>query len=138
MALDRRGNPDFASCLSNELAATPARERRSMVIDDYAEAMALVERMKANLPIPARPTGQLATLLKQKKILLDADPQFEIKTVFYAGDEGGITCDVTPAGSKDAIVCSVTHLRIHPKHPLAQEIRAYQQTRTRRLARSGS
>ena len=51
------------------------------------------------------------------------------------GDEGGICCDMTPAGSKEVVVCSVTHLRIHPKHPLAGEIRAYQHTRVRRLAR---
>ncbi len=106
------------------------------MIDDYAEAMALVERMKANLPIPARPTAQLATLLKKEKILLGTDPHLEIKGVFYAGDEGGITCDVTPTGSKEAVVCSVTHLRIHPKHPLARVIRAYQETRTRKLARN--
>ena len=39
-------------------------------------------------------------------------------------------CDVTPGGmSKEAVVCSLTHLRVHPKHPLAGEIRAYQEDR---------
>jgi hypothetical protein len=35
------------------------------------------------------------------------------------------------------IICSLTHLRVHPKHPLAGEIRAYQETRVGRLARAG-
>jgi len=103
------------------------------LIDDYATTTKLVERMKAALPIPARPTRQLTDLLRKEGVSLGADPRLEIKDVFYAGDEGGITCDVTPAGSK-VVLCSVTHLRIHPRHPLAAEIRAYQGTRSRRLA----
>jgi len=108
------------------------------MIDNYAQAMALVERMTASLPIPARPTRQMVDLLRGKGASLGADPKLEIKKVFYGGDEGGIMCDVTPGGVvKEAIVCSLTHLRVHPKHPLAGEIRAYQATRTRRLARAG-
>ena len=57
--------------------------------------------------------------------------------MIYAGDEGGITCEVTPAGSREVVLCSVTQMRIHPKHPLGAEIRAYQLTRTRRLASRG-
>lgn len=105
------------------------------MIDNYAQAIALVERMNASLPIPARPTRQLTDLLRGKGASLGADPKLEIKKVFYGGDEGGIMCDVTPASmSKEAVICSLTHLRVHPKHPLAAEIRAYQETRTRRLA----
>ena len=108
------------------------------VIDNYAEAIALVERIKAAVPIPARPTRQLVNLLRNKGVSLGADPKLEIKDVYYGGDEGGIMCDVTPGGvAKEAVVCSLTHLRVHPKHPLAGEIRTYQDTRTRRLARSG-
>ena len=105
------------------------------MIDDTAQASALVDKMNASVPIPARPTRQVVDTLRQKGVSLGRDPKLEIKKVFYMGDEGGICCDVTPAGSKEVVVCSVTHLRIHPKHPLAGEIRAYQETRTRRLAR---
>jgi hypothetical protein len=108
------------------------------MIDNYAQAMALVERMTASVPIPARPTRQLVDLLRSKGASLGADPRLEIKKVFYGGDEGGIMCDVTPESmSGEVVVCSLTHLRVHPKHPLAGEIRAYQETRTRRLARAG-
>lgn len=108
------------------------------MIDNYIQAMALVERMNASVPIPARPTRQLIDLLRSQGAPLGADPKLEIKKVLYGGDEGGIMCDVTPDSmSKEAVVCSLTHLRVHPKHPLAGEIRAYQETRTRRLARSG-
>ncbi len=108
------------------------------MIDDYAQAIALVERMMASVPISARPTRPMVDLLTGKGVLLGADAKLEIKKVFYGSDEGGIMCDVTPDSMiKEAVVCSLTHLRVHPKHPLAGEIRAYQETRTRRLARSG-
>jgi hypothetical protein len=107
------------------------------MIDDYAQVMELVERMRAALPIPARPTRQVADLLRSKGVSFGADARLEIKEVFYHGDEGGITCDVTPAGSQEVVLCSVAHLRIHPKHPLAADIRAYQETRSRRLAGQG-
>ena len=108
------------------------------MIDNYVQAMTLVERMTASVPILARPTRQVVDLLASKGVSLGAAPKLEIKKVFYGGDEGGIMCDVTPDSmSKEAIVCSLTHLRVHPKHPLAGEIRVYQEARTRRLARSG-
>jgi hypothetical protein len=90
------------------------------MIDNYAQATALVERMTASVPIPARPTRQLLDLLRSKGASLGTDPKLEIKNVFCGGDEGGIMCDVTPGSmSKEAVVCSLTHLRVHPKYHLA-------------------
>ena len=43
------------------------------MIDDYAEAMALMERMEAALPIPARPTRQVTALLRSHGVSLGAD-----------------------------------------------------------------
>ncbi len=51
------------------------------VIDDYAQAMALVERMEAALPIPARPTRQLADILRSHGFAPSAHPKLEIKRV---------------------------------------------------------
>jgi hypothetical protein len=104
------------------------------MIDDEAKALALMERMKAAAPIRARPTEQVAALLRRQGVSLGADPQVEIRDLFYAGDEGGITCNVTPEGSREVVFCSLTHLRVHPKHPLAGDIRAYQEKRRRGIA----
>jgi hypothetical protein len=52
------------------------------------------------------------------------------------GDEGGITCDITPPGKeKTPVLCSITHLLIQPEHPLFYEIRIYQEERERTLAK---
>ena len=108
------------------------------MIDDYREAIALMKRMEESLPIPARPIGALVRTLRQGGVRLDRDRELEIKHVLYMGNEGGISCDVTPPGmEKTPIICSLTHLRISPRHPLAEEIRVYQRERASKLTRVG-
>jgi hypothetical protein len=108
------------------------------MIDDYAKAMELMRKMEAQLPIPARSTGTFVRALREQGVKLPRDQELQIKRVFYAGDEGGICCDVTLSeDAKEAIVVSITHLRVPTRHPLAKEIREYQQERTRRLVQSG-
>jgi len=109
------------------------------MIDDYAKAMELMHRMEAHLPIPARPTRALVRLMRDKGIKLGRDQELRIQDVFYFGDEGGISCNVTPSrDAKEVLIASLTHLRIDPQHPLAREIRAYQRERTRGIAQAGS
>ncbi len=108
------------------------------MIDDYAKAMELMRKMEAQLPIPARPTGALVRTLRERGVKIPRDQELQIKRVFYMGDEGGICCDVTLSeDAKEAIVVSITHLRVPARHPLAKEIREYQQERTRRITQSG-
>jgi hypothetical protein len=105
------------------------------MIDDYAQAMELVRKMEANLPIPARSAGGFIRAMKAQGIKIARDQELPIKRVFYMGDEAGISCDVTPPGmEKTPIICSLTHIRVKSGHPLAKEIRAYQRERKRRLA----
>ena len=89
------------------------------MIDDYAKAMELVRKMEASLPIPARPTGGFIRAMKAQGVKIARDQELPIKSVLYMGDEGGISCDVTPPGmEKTPIVCSITHIRVKPSHPL--------------------
>jgi hypothetical protein len=106
------------------------------MIDDPVQVEVLMAKMEASLPIPARPVSGLVRSLKSKGVDLPRRQALSIKKVFYLGDEVGISCDVTPPGmEKTPIICSLTHLRVPPAHPLAKEIRAYQVARSRRLAR---
>lgn len=107
------------------------------MIDSQQQVEMLMQQMKATLPIPATMTSRLVRSLRaqgksfRKRAIL-------IHNVFYAGDEGGILCEITPSqDAKEVIVASLTHLRVSLKHPLGTEIRAYQQARTTKLARHG-
>lgn len=108
------------------------------MIDDYHRTMTLLEKMEAELPIPVRPTSALVRMLRQHEVKISRDRELEIKRVFYMGNEGGISCDVTPPGmEKTPMICSLTHLRVSPRHPLAEQIRVYQRERASKLRRSG-
>ena len=108
------------------------------MIDDRVQALDLVRKMNEQLPIPVRLGSPVKRTLREKGVTVSRDRKFEIKRVFYFGDEGGIMCDVTPTkDAKEAVIVSLTHLLIATQHPLAQEIRIYQRERTRRIALSG-
>ncbi|MEZ4663446.1 MAG: hypothetical protein R2911_38380 [Caldilineaceae bacterium] len=95
--------------------------------------------MEAAAPIPATATGALIRQLKEQGINLHRHRDLAIKKVFYAGDGGGIMCDVTPQSLADSpIVVSLTHLRVSHKHPLGVSIRQYQKIRVERLSQANS
>ena len=107
------------------------------MIDDQIKTKALMRKMEAHMPIPTRPTVGLVRTLRQQGINITRDQTTPIRSMFYMGDEGGIMCDVTPPGSeRTPVVCSLTHIEVDPGHPLAEEIRAYQRERARKLAQS--
>ncbi len=108
-----------------------------MTIDDQKQVKALMKKMKAQLPIPVRATGELVRLMKQHDLKLKRDQELSIKALFYMGDMGGITCDVTPPEVNSPVLCSLTQVVVDSDHPLAEEIQAYQQRRKEGIARGG-
>lgn len=122
----------------------PQFERIVTTIDDYDTVVKLMDKMQPLLPIPAYPTPELVRTLRQNGIKISTSRPLFIKHLFYHGDVGGISCEVTltPGGTgtneaKEAIVVSLTHLRMAPGHPLYHDIRAYQRERVRRIAKAG-
>lgn len=122
-------------------AAPPAQERHrpkvappAPQIDDPDRVKALMDEMRAHLPISVRPTTALVILAKKQGLGIRRNDSLQIRRVFYPGDEGGIMCDITPGeNSKAALVCSLTHLEVVGEDALAREMRAYQQERSRKL-----
>jgi hypothetical protein len=107
-----------------------------IMIDNYAEAMRLVQRMKAQLPILVHPTQTLIHSSRQSGITLTANQDLQVDDVLYLGDEGGIGCAILlPGNEKTLTITSLTHLIIPSGHPLAAEIKAYQAKRTQKLAK---
>jgi len=105
-----------------------------MEVDDYAEAIALTEKIKANLPITAHAGKEYRKLLKQQGNYGLMTQELVIDSAIYMGDEGGICCGIRPEeADKQVQVVSITHLEIDPNHPLATEIQSYQRKRTRTL-----
>jgi hypothetical protein len=105
------------------------------MIDRPSTVDGLLEQLQDQLPMPAFPTKELVRILRRRGVKASVDRALSVQRVFYAGDEGGIVCDVTPSrAAKEVFIVSLTHLRIAPHHPLFSAILAYQRERVSRLA----
>ena len=104
------------------------------MIDNPRTAARLLEQMQGHLPIPAFPTKEVVRILRRGGVKASVDRALSITRVFYAGDEGGICCDVTPSRAKEVFIVSLTSLRLAPHQPLFRAVVAYQLERVRRLA----
>jgi hypothetical protein len=104
------------------------------MIDNYAQAMELLEKMKAQLPIPARPTRAFMQAMRDNRMPIRSGQELLIESVLYLGDEGGIGCAIQLPEKGTVTITSLTHILVEADHPLAQEIHAYQTERTSKLA----
>lgn len=105
------------------------------MIDDYNKTMALLNKLKADLPIPVRPTRAFIHSMRENDIKIKPKQTMQIDDVLYLGDEGGIGCSVQwSKNQKTAIITSLTHIRLQNHHPLAKDVRAYQIERTKKLS----
>jgi DNA transposition AAA+ family ATPase len=104
------------------------------MIDDIGKTMALMEKMRAALPLNALATKEVRKILQE-----NSDKVFPrecgITEIRYMNDEGGIAChlDFGFSEEKNVVVISITHLRFYRRHPLTREIEAYCKHRVKRL-----
>ena len=108
------------------------------MIDDEKEVKQLLRDMEGQLPISVRPARELMETLTRGGTECRPDEKLQIASVLYLGDVGGIACGLKmwPTAGKNAVVVSLTHLRVDDNHPLAARIRAYQSKRSAKIART--
>ncbi len=104
------------------------------MIDNYDEAIALTEKLKANLPIFLKPTPETVAQLQEQGMKTSKNQAYEVKSLIYSGDAGGIVCELKQEDKNAPLLISLTHLRIENDHPLADEVKVYQNRRSLRLA----
>jgi hypothetical protein len=114
-----------------------ANHRAANVIDNQDQADRLFRKLTEVLPLPALATPALLAQLRGRssaaKITLDC----MVTKVFYLGDEGGITCQVTfdEEEKAEVFLLSITQLAFDRRLPVAREIAAYQKHRIKRIRR---
>ncbi len=104
------------------------------MIDDVEKSVALVERMRAALPLRAVASVDLRRTLQERSKRV-FPRECRVTEVRYLGDEGGIagTLDFDFSETKNVHIVSITHLRFDRGNPLAREIGAYCKHRIKRL-----
>ena len=108
----------------------------NLFVDNVDEALRLIEKMKKHLPLSVRPKSALVKMLRRQGINVDRYKPLEIHSVLYMGNEAGIACDITPRGrGATPVICSLTQLEVMGTDTLAEEMKAYQRERIKKLAR---
>ena len=126
---------EFDQIVVNEVATKPPNDNNlGLKIDNYRQAMELVEKMKAALPISASPNSDTKISL-HKQGVRNLEQNLQIKDVLYMGDEAGICCHINPENSQNVLIVSLTQLIIDPLHPMVEEITVYQVKRTVQLTK---
>ena len=97
--------------------------------------MELIKEMERYLPISVYPSKELAQLFRKQGKDISMDTELKITKVFDSGDMGGIVCTVLEK-NKEAVIVSLTHLRVQPNHPLSDKILTYQRQRIKSISRS--
>ena len=115
----------------------PDHHGRPSVIDNPNQVEQLVGRLREALPIPAIASAPLLALLKERSPSLDLQPLCRVLRVDYAGDEGGIVCQLVFASEdgREVFFASITHLTFDRRLPLAREIATYQKHRIKHIRR---
>ncbi|MCB1543771.1 MAG: hypothetical protein KDJ30_05670 [Rhodoblastus sp.] len=124
--------PDFAD------SAHGRADRWSAAMLDHPEKTTrLLSALKAAMPFEIELTPPALDLLRAQTAMADIKPKQVVSNVSYAGDEGGIVCYLYPDESANAVVISLTHLRLRPSSSVAAGVLAYQKHRTKKLKKLG-
>jgi hypothetical protein len=107
------------------------------VIDNQNQVERLLRKLTEVMPLSAFASPALMATLRGRsstaKIALDC----KITKVIYAGDEGGVMCQVIfdEEENKEVFLVSITQLTFDRRLPVAREIAAYQKHRIKNIHR---
>ena len=90
-------------------------------------------RTQGGCPIRCQLMPALIKRLQAESIATSNETCQTVSDVSYAGDEGGIVCHIVPPDRREALVVSLTHLRVSRTMPLASAVVDYQKHRVKKL-----
>jgi hypothetical protein len=103
------------------------------MLDKPEKTRELVTELMAALPFEVELTPELIQLLRTQQPAIVVEPQQIVSKISYAGDEGGILCHIRPKETENAIIISITHVRMDRKQPLGAAVFDYQKHRVKLL-----
>ena len=103
------------------------------MLDKWEKTRDLIANLKASTPFEVELTPPLIAKLRADAPPFELEPRQIVTTVSYSGDEGGILCHIEPRDGGQALVVSLTHLRVRRSLPFAAAVFDYQKHRTKKL-----
>ena len=108
------------------------------MIDNPEQVERLLSKLRESLPLVAMLTPEVVAIVREQSPAVERLQKYAITRVDYAGDEGGIVCQVELGHEDRALFASITRLRFGQAVPVAREIAAYQKRRAKSLQRLGA
>jgi hypothetical protein len=108
-------------------------QRNAVMLDNPEKTTRLLTAMKAALPFEVELTSSAIAYLRPQRITDNVKPRQIVSQISYAGDEGGIVCHLKSEEGGNAVIISLTHLRLRRSLPFAADVLDYQKHRVKKL-----
>lgn len=103
------------------------------MLDKLEKTRELLATLTAAAPFKVELQDSLIAHLRAQPSPVVAAPRQSVTKVLYLGDEGGIVCHLNPGDGHNALVVSLTHLRVRRTLPFAAAVFDYQKHRVKKL-----
>ena len=104
-----------------------------MPLDNPEKTVRLLAALNATLPFEVELTPDVIKYLESKNIATRSQMRHILSKLSYAGDEGGIICHIVPPEGREALIVSLTHVRLPRSMLLASAVADYQKHRVKKL-----
>jgi hypothetical protein len=103
------------------------------MLDHPEKTMRLLDALKAAAPFEVELTEPVLKHLQSQQIAVADIMHHIVSDVSYAGDEGGIVCHIVSPEKREALVVSLTQVRVARSMPCAWAVADYQKHRVKKL-----
>ena len=107
------------------------------MLDHPEKTARLLAALMAAAPFDVELTPSLIKYLQAERLAAVNQIRQTVSGVSYAGDEGGIMCRINLPDRREALVVSLTHVRVPRSMPLAAAVAEYQKHRVKKLKKQG-
>lgn len=108
------------------------------MLDQPRKTEELLAMLKAAVPFEVEIVPAVIKQLRDDGAAVAEKTRYVVSDVSYAGDEGGVMCHIVPPQGREAIVISLTYVRMPHLTPFATAILSYQKHRLKKLKKQST
>jgi hypothetical protein len=105
----------------------------ALMIDNVVKTSRLLDALKEVVPFKVELVPSLVSYLRAQHVAIADQTEHTVSDVSYTGDEGGIVCHIVPSGRREALVVSLTQVRVPRSMPFAAAVADYHNHRVKKL-----
>jgi hypothetical protein len=111
--------------------------REASMLDNPEKTTRLLTALKAAVPFEVELLPPVIKHLQSENLTITNPTHQLVSDLSYAGDEGGIVCHIVSERQREALIMSLTHVRVPRTNRLAAAVVDYQKHRIKKLKKQG-